>query len=244
MKTTLPPKFATDLGAISMTQQIAKPKSNSVWLVAVVLIVLGAGAFSFSQLRAGPAPVVLQEAVVDASVAEVAVAVSAPEVTPPEVALDEVDAGLAVAEEVVAPTKASVLFADVDPPCDITVDGTSYGRLPELELMPGKHTIVLANKPLGFTRKIFVDLKAGDRKPLKLRAGKGTVEVSIVPYGELRVDGEVVSAGTSYKELTLWDGPHQLEAVVDDGAGGKKRKKLMVEVKRDASQKATINLIE
>ncbi len=234
-RATNPPRpvhVPPDVGAISLTQQIATPKSNAKWVIVLVLVVLGAGGFSLTQLRGHEAVV----ETVDAGEAMRAVVV--PDVP---VLIADADAGEAMPE---VPMKASVLFTDIDPPCDIAVDGQSYGRLPELELMPGSHTIVMSNKALGFTRTMMVDLKPGDRKPLKLRAGKGTVEVTIVPFGELKVDGAVVASGTSYKELSLWDGRHVFEASIDDGSGRPKKEKQFVDLKRDEVQKVTLNLMK
>lgn len=243
----VPEDSGHDVGAISLTQQIAKPSSSTKWLAAGVMVVLAAGIFSWTQLR--PRSVVVSEptavaALVDAGHVQVAaldaggieVNVVAPE--PAE------DAGVVAApglEE--APARASVLFVDAEPPGDISVDGQPYGRLSELELMPGKHTIVTSNKVLGFSKRVYVNLKPGDRKPLRLRVSKGTLQIKIEPYGALLVDDEVIAQTTSFKELDRWEGPHVVEASVDYGARGTRKKRVTVEVKPDEVHRIEINLL-
>jgi len=249
-QTVLPLRSAHELGAISMTQQIAKPPTNTKYLVGAVVLVLFAGAFSLTQLRRpGPGPV---EPVIDPEVTAAIVAATAAGVAA------EIDAGLAEVAAVMEagsaetapvpvdeppPQKAAVLFVEIEPPSDITVDGQAYGRLSELELMPGRHSILLSNKKLGFSKLLSVDLKPGDRKPFKFRAGKGHLVIEVDPFGDVTVDGVKIAGAPSMKKVDLWEGTHSVEASVDDGDGGKVQKRVSVEVRRDQDEKLTITLV-
>ena len=238
-----------DVGAISLTQQIARPASNTKWVALGVVLVLAAGVFSLTQLRMGstatdPAqtpPVAVEpakgavEAVPDAGVAAVAVA------DPPVSPENEVDAGGAAAAVIDdAPARAAVVIVDIEPPSDVLVDGTSYKRLNELELVPGSHRLVFENKELGFRKQMTIELKAGERRNLRLRFGKGTARIHIDPFAtQLKIDGVVVQSAPSLKEAELWEGTHTFEASVEG-----KKKSIKLEVKRDALVDGTINLVE
>ena len=227
------------IGAVALTQQIAKPASKAKWFMvaAVALAVIGAVAFiQFSQkpIVSGEPAVAAFEAVDAGPAEEMAV-------TP-----EPFDSGEVIDEAVAAvPVKASVLFVRVDPPSEVTVDGQSWTGLTELELMPGKHEIVMSNKKLGFTKRFFADLKPGDRRKMDLVAREGTVEVSIVPYGDLIVDRKPIASGVSFREVTLWEGQHTFEAVlVDKETQTQKAKKLVVDLKPGSTSKVSINLMQ
>ncbi len=255
----VPPKGA--IGPIALTQQIPTRPSRAKWLLPVAALVLAGVALVLLRQTShsegghdGETPVA---DVVDAGTqAPLVVAPQGAEDAGGEVVVrapDAVDSGTLLAEQDPPPArpvdeatvhKASVLFVDIDPPCEISVDGQSYGRLPELELMPGRHVISMVNASLGFSRRITVDLKPGDRKPLVMRASKGKLHVDIVPFGELRIDGVMVASTTSFKESELWEGTHVVEAVLRQEGQPPKKKTLKVDVKGGQETKVSLSFME
>ncbi len=136
----------------------------------------------------------------------------------------EVDAG-AVAEVVDAGAPVEVLSAFVSVTsvveADVLVDGQRSGRTPqELELAPGKHTIVV--RGAGVEKKVTWKLSAGEKKVLAVPAPsavlkKGKLHVSAPPYCFLAVDGKRLK-GQAFAEwnVELTQGKHSISCTLED----------------------------
>lgn len=66
-----------------------------------------------------------------------------------------------------------------------TLGSTEHGRV---MLPPGRHTITLANKDLGYTAVRKVDIEAGEERVLTVEP-RGTISVNAVPWAEVYIDG-------------------------------------------------------
>ncbi len=229
------PVQSAGIGAVALTQQIAKPAATAKWFVLAAMAPAVIAVVVFIAFR--------QKPVVVAEPDIAAVQVDAGVMVETAAALEPFDARVALDEAAAAtPVKASVLFVRVDPPSDVSVDGQSWTGLTELELMPGKHEIVMSNAKLGFTKRYSVDLKPGDRRKMDLMAREGTVDVTITPFGTLAVDRKVVAENKSFKSLTLWEGTHTIEASVVDG-DSTRRKKVAIDVKPGTNSPVKLDLM-
>ena len=167
---------------------------------------------------------------------------SAAEVSPVVAA---VDAGVPLAPET-ADLRAAVVVADCDPPADLVVDGKASGHTPhELELAVGKHTLAFVNARESFRKTLGVDLKPGERRVLSLKFQKGAAIITMIPFGELFLNGQRLSAITGYKELSLYEGKYAFEVQLNDAASGQHfKKKLAVEIKAGETVKAEVNMLQ
>lgn len=208
------------------------PRGRALGVVLALFVVAGASALSVWWL-AGRGGV---EAAADAGVALAFV----PQPLPLFDAGAEAEAADAAAGEEVAPgagaelaaaapdasaadARAAILEVSCEPPAQISVDGQGYGKTPQaLELAAGQHTVRLFNRELDFTVYRKVSLKPGDKKPLDVKLAKGTVEVRVNPFGEIRLDGKVI-AQSSFKVLEVWEGTHTVEVTLAE-KGAKKKK--------------------
>lgn len=102
------------------------------------------------------------------------------------------------------------------PAMRIHVDGVlmSEERRETFEAMvaPGRHEVTLDAPELGLRQTRHTEVSAGGYSELIWEAKKGRVEVSVLPYGDLYVDGRRVASGESWKELDLWEGEHLFRA--------------------------------
>ncbi|MBL9037784.1 MAG: hypothetical protein JNG84_04640 [Archangium sp.] len=233
-------------------------RSPMVWLVPIIAVaVIGAAGWALMSSGSKDTPVVppapVPAPVVAAPVVDSGAPVAAP--TPVVEAAEPVDSGAeAVAEADPTPAnephrevRAAVVTVEAEPECDIAVDGKFYRHSPgELELMPGRHTVTLTNKSIKFRRQFAMELKPGERRELTVRAEQGTLRITVNPFGEIRVDGEVVAPGVSFKEVQVWEGKHVVEAVLknEEEPSKSKRKKTTVDVKAKGSHEVTLNLME
>jgi hypothetical protein len=141
----------------------------------------------------------------------------------------------------VADLRAAVVPVSSDPPTDVYVDGTRYGKTPiDLELSPGQHTIKLVNREMEFTAVRKLTLKPGDRKPLLVTGAKGTLVLKATPFANITLNGKSVG-GVSFKELSVWEGTYTVEFTPP--GDGKKEKKT-VQVKAGQSAEASVNFLQ
>ena len=195
-------------------------------------------------------------AVVDAGVAVVAAPPLAKKPEPVAIAdagvdEDAIDAGEEPVADSRLPTeavRAVVVNVTAYVEADVFVDGKKYGRTPtELQLMPGKHRIVVSNKDEGLERAVTWTLKPGETKALNVAApaGKGTVKIDASPFCVMSLDGrQLAAAAVSFKEVEVSEGTHVVTCTLEDPSLPKPRvKKLTVKVTAGQRSEASFNML-
>jgi serine/threonine protein kinase len=84
-----------------------------------------------------------------------------------------------------------------------------------VNLLPGKHTVLLVNSKEGLFYKKVISVAPAERGPLRVEPQKGRLRLDIQPFGRVVVDRQEVSPGISYKEIELWEGIHTLEVTLE-----------------------------
>lgn len=111
------------------------------------------------------------------------------------------------------PVRLATVSVSTTPPSQVFVDGKLHGTTPlTLELVGGAHSLLFQNKAEGFRRTMPLKVKPGEQKTVEVTAEKGTLKVHVEPFGMLFIDGQKIAEATSFKELEVWTGKHQLEA--------------------------------
>lgn len=160
----------------------------------------------------------------------------------PEPAL-EPDAG--VEPEVV---QAVVINVTAFTEADVFVDGERYGRTPiELQLLAGRHRIVVSDKARGFERVVTWTLEPGETRALHVAApaGRGTIKIDAAPYCLMRVDGKPIGdKAVSFVEVEASEGRHTVQCTLEDASLPKPRvKKKVVKVIAGERAEASFNML-
>jgi hypothetical protein len=87
---------------------------------------------------------------------------------------------------------------------DIAENGSSIGTTEQSRLMlpPGKHTLTLSNKELGYSTVQDVDIEAGAVKSVNLEP-KGTASLNAAPWAEVWLDGQKLGDTPLTSSVTL-----------------------------------------
>jgi serine/threonine-protein kinase len=131
-----------------------------------------------------------------------------PPPTPTPVAAATVDAG--------APVKAgpTVLQLEVNPPCEVTIDGKQEGKTPlKLELTPGRKVLKLENHDLGINTGRVITLKEGATAVENISIGSGTVLLSAPDGAAIFMDGKRIGTAPM-KEIPAYEGAHRILVTV------------------------------
>jgi len=140
------------------------------------------------------------------------------------------------------------------PPTALTIDGKPRGTTPlELELKPGKHTLVFADAASGQKKSLAFFVKAGKPDtiewtvPEKAQApaapAMATLQLEATPFAtKYVVDGKQVASSKSFHELELAAGRHTIEFVIEDPSLTKTIKRV-VELKGGGSEKVAVNFL-
>ncbi|MBL8955894.1 MAG: PEGA domain-containing protein, partial [Myxococcaceae bacterium] len=135
----------------------------------------------------------------------------------------------------------------------VIVDGRSRGTAPvELDLKPGKHSVVFVEGGTGQKKTLNFVVKAGkpgtvewefpDKAPAPVVA-MGTLQLEATPFAtKYVVDGKQVAASKSFHELELAAGRHTIEFVIEDPSLTKTIKRV-VELKGGGNEKVAVNFL-
>jgi serine/threonine-protein kinase len=181
--------------APSQIQLQPAPQSRAVLLLVALGLVLAAGVAVWA-LRPQPAPVVQAPPVEP-------VKVEAPKVEPPKV-----EAPPAPVPAKAAPASLSITASA---PCELTVDGKALGKPPKTlaNLEAGAHHVSCRTAFGGETAQ-DVTLAAGEKGEVALKHKTGTLNVWVIPFADVWVDGKAYGE-TPLQPLDLLEGTHRVE---------------------------------
>ncbi|MBS1151361.1 MAG: Serine/threonine protein kinase PrkC, regulator of stationary phase [Myxococcaceae bacterium] len=139
-----------------------------------------------------------------------------------------------------SPVKAAVLRVTAVPAMEVVVDKKSWGVTPvDVEVAPGKHTVVLQNKDLGLSQTTQPRLAGGEVRELRFVAAKGQLVVHVEPFGNVAIGGRVIKKASSLVQAELWQGRHSVTVSNDEL---KKAITRTIEVKGGQSTELKVNL--
>ncbi len=195
----------------------AAPPSSSrpiaLALLAVLVLLVSAAAFLFWPPPKDPILVDLPKLAEPVGEPEKTVEPET-EVARPEAPPVENVAPSVIAEPVV---KAAVIRVTSTPPMEVVVDKKSWGVTPVVvEVLAGKHAIVLQNRDLGLTRTTQLKLSGGERRELGWVAAKGKLLVHVEPFGNIAIGGRVIKKAGSIADEELWEGAHSVTVSNDE----------------------------
>ncbi len=139
------------------------------------------------------------------------------------------------------------------PATTVTIDGKPRGTTPvEVDLKPGKHTLVLTDPESGQKKSQTLLVKAGKpdtiewtvpQKPVAAAPATATLQLEATPFAtKYVVDGKQVAGSKSFHELELAAGRHTIEFVLEDPSLTKTIKRV-VELKGGGNEKVAVNFL-
>lgn len=200
-----------------------------------------------------PDPVITKEPVVEPVVV-------AKEPVEPVVAKDPVpvakDPVVAKEPKPPPPVAAEVTYSfKSTPESSVDVDGKPRGTTPvDVELKPGKHTVVFTDKASGQKKTHAFVVRAGKpdsiewvppakAEPPAAAAATATLQLAATPFAtKYVVDGKQVAGQKSFHELELSAGRHTIEFILEDPSLNKTIKRV-VELKGGGTDKVAVNFL-
>jgi hypothetical protein len=79
-------------------------------------------------------------------------------------------------------------------PIRVLLDGEAIGtgELDRILMPPGEHEVVFESEPFGFRETRTVDIQAGERSRVSIRAPEAPLQIQAIPWAEVFIDGERV----------------------------------------------------
>ena len=144
-------------------------------------------------------------------------------------------------DRVAAAAKAGYLVIDTRPWTNVQIDGTAYGATPlgPVELKPGMHEVVLANKAKGIRLARSMRILPGQTQRLREKFGQGMLQVFVKPFGEVSVNGVRRGMTPLDGPIKLYEGRHAVEVICKRTG---KRQTRKVRIRPGATRKLIFDL--
>jgi hypothetical protein len=142
---------------------------------------------------------------------------------------------------VAAAAKPGFLVIDTRPWTNVEIDGTAYGVTPlgPVELQPGMHKVVLANKTKGIRQTRSMRILPGQTQRLQEKFGQGLLQVFVKPFGEVFVNGVRRGMTPLDGPIKLYEGRHAVQVICKRTG---KRQTRQVRIRPGATRKLIFDL--
>ncbi len=144
-------------------------------------------------------------------------------------------------DRVAAAAKPGFLVIDTRPWTNVQIDGAVYGATPlgPVELQPGMHEVVLANKAKGIRLTRSMRILPGQTQRLQEKFGRGLLQVFVKPFGEVFVNGVRRGMTPLDGPIKLYEGRHAVQVICKRTG---KRQTRRVRIRPGATRKLIFDL--
>lgn len=112
------------------------------------------------------------------------------------------------------PEPTGSLRVEANAPVSVWLDGRPLGEAPaEISgLVPKVHTVLLANRRLGLSRRVRLNIEPAQQTIHRAHFGKATLNVSVDPWADVYLDGVRIGQ-TPLAGRQVWEGRHLLRLI-------------------------------